>query len=123
SAVEDEAAEPLGPAADSRKRKAEALLAQLLVELGEEEAGQVADRFRVQEIELHETLDGGFPRPIGIVHDFRDPRLVFEAQALLGTSGEKVQMAAHRPEKPLGAVEAAELGGAQQSGAHQVGGA
>ena len=36
--------------------------ANLLVELGEEQAGQVADRLRVEEIELHEALDRRFAR-------------------------------------------------------------
>ena len=69
-----EAGEPLGPAADRRQREAEALLAQLLVELGEEQAGQVADRLGVEEIELHEALDRRFSRPVGVVHDFGDLR-------------------------------------------------
>ena len=119
-AVEHEAAEPLGPAADRRKREAEALLAELLVELGEEQAGQVADRLRVEEIELHEPLDRGFPRPVGVIHDLGDARLIFEAQPLLGAPGEQMQVAAHRPEEALGAVEAAELGGGQQPRADEV---
>ena len=98
-----------------RKREAEALLAQLLVELGEEHAGQVADRLRVEEIELHEALDRRFPGPVGVMHDLGDARLIVEVEPLLGASGEQVQMAAHRPEEALGAVEAAELGGGQQA--------
>ena len=59
--VEDESAEPFGAPAKRGKCEAETLLAELLVEMREEHAGQVADRFRVQEIELHEALDRGFP--------------------------------------------------------------
>ena len=81
AAVEHEAAEPLGPAADRRKREAEALLAQLLVELRKEHAGKVADRLRVEEIELHEPLDRGFPGPVGVMHDLGDVRLIVEARA------------------------------------------
>ena len=62
AAVEHEAVEALRPAAKRRKREAEAVLAQLLVELGEEHAGQIADRLGVEEIELHEALDRGFSR-------------------------------------------------------------
>ena len=62
-----------------------------------------------------------FPGPVGIMHDLGDARLVVEAQPLLGAAGEQVQMAAHRPEEALGAVEALELGGGQQPGADEVG--
>ena len=55
------------------------------------------------------------------MHDLGDARLILEAQPLLGAAGEQVQMAAHRPEEALGAIEAAELGGGQQPGADQVG--
>ena len=71
---------------------------------------------------MHEPLDRGFPRPVGVMHDLGDARLIVEAQPLLGAAGEQVQVAAHRPEEALGALEAAELGGGQQAGADQVGG-
>ena len=51
-----------------RKREAAALVAHLLVELGKEQAGQVADRLRIQEVELHEALDRRFARPVGVAH-------------------------------------------------------
>ena len=89
AAVEGEAVEALGPAADRRQREAEALLAQLLVELGEEQAGQVADRLGVEEVELHEALDRRFPRPVGVMHDLGDVPLMVEAQPLLGAAGER----------------------------------
>ena len=120
AAVEDEAARRSGPPADGRKREAEALLAQLLVELGEEYAGQVADRLGVDEVELHEALDRRFPGPVGVMHDRGDARLIFEAQPLLGPPGEQVQMAPHRPEKALGTVEAAKFGRGQKPRADQV---
>ena len=84
------AAEALRPSADGRKREAEALLPQLLVELREEHAGQVADGLRVQEVELHEALDRGFSRAVGVMHDLGKPRLIIEAQALLGAAGEQM---------------------------------
>jgi hypothetical protein len=119
-AVEDEAAEPLGPPPDRGKREAEALLPQLLVELGEEEAGQVADRLRVEEIELHEALDGRFPGPVGVIHDLGDPRLVLEAEPLLGPAREQVQVAPHRPEEALGPIEPAEFLGSEEPGLDEV---
>src|SRR5215210_1488032 len=112
AAVEHKAAKALRFAADRWKRKAEALLAELLVELSEEDAGQVADRLRVEEIELHEALDRRFSGSVGVVHDLGDAQLLVEAEPLLGAAGQQMQMATDRPEKALGAVEALELGGA-----------
>ena len=48
-------------------------------------------------------------------------RLIVEAQPLLGAPGERMQVAADRPEEALGAIESAELGGGQQAGADQIG--
>ena len=62
-----------------------------------------------------------FPGPVGIMHDLGNARLIVEAQPLLGAAGEQVQMAAHRPEEPLGAVEAAEFGRGEQPGADEIG--
>src|SRR4029079_16077724 len=104
-------------------RETEALLAELLVELREEQAGQVANRLRVEEIELHEALDRRLPGAVGVVHDPRDARLIFEAEPFLGPAGEQVQMAAHRPEEALGAVEPAKLCGGEQPRSDEVAGA
>ena len=51
----------------------------------------------------------------------RDLALIVEAEPLLGAAGEQVEVAAHRPEEALGAVELAELRGGQQAGLDQVG--
>src|SRR5690349_10079265 len=67
--IEHETAEPFWAATDRRQGEAKALPAHLLVELCEENPGQVADRLRVEEIELHEALDRRFARPVGIIHD------------------------------------------------------
>jgi len=120
ASVEDEPAEPLWAAADCRQREAEALLAELLVELGEEHAGQIANGLRVEEVELHEALDGRFPGPVGVVHDLRDARLIVEVEPLLGAAGEQVQVAAHGPEEALGPVEATEFGGGEQPGLYEI---
>src|SRR6185312_8417277 len=109
--------------ADGRESEAKALLAELLVELREEHAGEVPDRLCVEEVELHESLDGRFSGPVGVAHDFGDARLIFEAEALLGATGEKMQVTAHRPEEALGAVEAAKLRGGEKARLHEVGGA
>ena len=63
--------------------------------------------FALQEIELHEALDRRFAGPVGVVHDLGDLALIVEGQPLLGAAGEQVEVAAHRPEEALGAVEAA----------------
>ena len=57
------------------------------------------------------------------MHDRGNARLIFKAEPFLGTAGEQVQMAAHRPEEALGALERAELGGGQQAGVDEVRGA
>ena len=46
-----------------------------------------------------------------------------EPEPLLGASGGEVEVAAHRPEEALGALEAAEFGGGEQPLVDQVGGA
>ena len=86
--------------------KRKPFFANLLVELGEEQAGQVADGFGVEEIELHEPLDRRFPGAVGVMHHFGDVALVVEAEPLLGAAGGQVQVAADRPEEALGALEA-----------------
>ena len=69
---------------------------------------------------MHEALDGGFPGPVGVVHDFGDVPLMVEAEPLFGAPGSEVQMAAHRPEEALGALETLELGGGQKAGIDEV---
>src|SRR4029078_9724167 len=57
------------------------------------------------------------------MHDPGEARLIFEAEPLRGAAGEKMEMATHGPEEALGAIEAFELGGGQQSRFDEVGGA
>ena len=57
AAVEHEAFELARAAAEGGQAEAAAAAGELLVEMGEEHAGQVADRLRVQEIVAHEALD------------------------------------------------------------------
>ena len=97
AAIEDETLKPLWPPADRGKREAKALVRKLLVELREEQPGQIPDRLRIEEVELHEALDRGFSRPVSIIHDLGDPRLIVEIEPLLGPSGKLVKVAADRP--------------------------
>ena len=119
-AIEREAAKTLGLAAYRRKREPEALFPELLIKLGKEHAGEIAHGLRVEEVELHEALDRGLPRAVGVMHDFGDARLIVEVEPFFGTPRKQVQVTAHRPEKALGAVEPAELGGGQQARADEV---
>ena len=101
-----------------RRRKAgrpkrRPLPGELLVEMGEEDPGQVADRLRVQEIVAHEALDRRFARPVGVAHPRRDLALIVEGEPLLGAAGDEVEVAAHRPQEALGALELAQFGRAR----------
>src|SRR3546814_1837741 len=57
SPVQHEAVELLGRAADRRQAEAAAARGELLVEMGEEQPGQIADLLCDEEIVPHETLD------------------------------------------------------------------
>ncbi len=120
-AIQREAVEPLGPSPKRRQREAESGLRHLLVELGEELAGQIADGFGVEEIELHEALDRRFSGAVGVMHHFGDVALMVEAEPLLGAAGSQMKVAADRPEEALGALEVAKLDRGEQAGGDQVG--
>ena len=62
-----------------------------------EDAGQVADRLGVEEIELHEAFDRRLARAIGIMHPGGDLALEIEGQPVLGASGNRMKMAANGP--------------------------
>ncbi len=109
----------LGP--EARQQPAWLLLGELIVELRQEHAGQVADDFRLQEKVVHEALDGALARAIREAHSRRDFTLEVEGQAVFRAAGDRVEMAAHRPEERLGAAEAAVLGLVQQSDRDQFG--
>src|SRR3546814_16421304 len=82
--------------------------------MGEEQPGQVADRLRLEEIELHEAFDRRFARPIGIIHPPRDLALHVEGQSILRPLRDRMEMAAHRPQEILGAVELAIFGRSEE---------
>ena len=113
-AIEAETVQFGRTAAESGQRETAPLDAHLLVELGEEDPGQVADRLGLQEIELHEPLDRRFARPLGIMQRPCDGRLVVEAQPIFASCRGEVEVAANRPEEALGALEPAKLLRAQQ---------
>ena len=107
AAIEHEAVE-LGEAApDARQTEAPSARGELLVEMRQEHTGQVADRLRLQEIILHEAFDRRFARPVGKAHPLGDLALDVEGQPVLGAPGDRVQMAPHRPQEIVGAVELA----------------
>src|SRR3546814_14289220 len=68
SPVQHEAVELLGRAADRRQAEAAAARGELLVEMGEEQPGQIADLLCDEEIVPHETLDARHAGPVGIAH-------------------------------------------------------
>src|SRR3546814_8553126 len=80
----------------------------LVVEMREEGAGDVADAFGMEEIELHETFDRALARAVGEFHAARDLALEIEGQPVLGASREDVEVAAHREQEIFGALELAQ---------------
>ncbi len=77
------------------------LVAMLQFEHGAEDARQIADILRDQEVMLHEALDAARAGVIAIAHADADLALAIEGQAILGAAGEEMEMAAHRPEEIL----------------------
>ncbi len=86
-----------------------ALAFELLIEVGEEHAGEIADTLHLQEIELHEALDGAFAGAVGEVHAVGDFALQIEGQAIFRTACDIVHVAAHSEQEPLGTAETAIL--------------
>ena len=109
-ALEHRAARLRKPASSPRGRR---LLANLLVDVGEEHAGQVADvlapagsRYCMNRSTA--LLPGRSAKSIRA----RDLALEVEGQPVLGAPGDRVQVAAHRQQEALGAAEAAVFLGA-----------
>src|SRR5262249_9477555 len=78
----------------------------LELELGAEDAREVADFLGDQEVVLHEALDAARAGMVGVAHAPPDLALAVEGEAVLGALGEVVQVAAHRPQEGLRALEA-----------------
>ena len=107
-AIEDKPAEaaPLGTPA----HPGEPALALLVgFEDRAEDPGQVADILGDEEIILHEPLDAAIPCMVGIAHPAGDLGLQVKGQPLFGAAGQKVQMAADRPQEALRVVETPRL--------------
>ena len=98
------------------------LLGVLLLQLGQEHAGEAANLFGLQEEILHEALDRALAGPVGEVHPRGHLPLQIEGEAVLGAAGDGVQMAAHRPEEGFGPAEGAIFLARQQAHIHQFGG-
>ena len=96
---------------------------ELLVDMGEEHAGQAADPLGLEEVELHEALDLALARAVGEIHPLGDLALEVEGQPVLGPPGDHVEMAAHREQEALGAAEALVFLRGEQVDVDQLGGA
>src|SRR3546814_20246220 len=82
AAVEHEDTQLPRPAAQ-RRQKAPPAFRHLFVEMGEEGPGPVADALRVEEIELHETVDPALPPPLGETIALPEPALYNQCQPAL----------------------------------------
>ena len=79
----------------------------LQLERRADDAGQLADFLRHQEIVTHEALDRAQAGMAAIVEPLGHGLLQLEGETLLGPPGEKMQLAAHGPQEALAAAEAA----------------
>ena len=70
-----------------------------------QDGGEIADVLGHQEVVLHEALDVLLAGMLGVAEPHRDLALDVERQPLLGAAGEKMHVAAHRPEEILAAAE------------------
>src|SRR3546814_6345620 len=91
------------------------------LEMREEGAGDVADAFGVEEIELHEAFDRALAGAVGEFHPARDLALEIEGQPVLGAPRADVEMAAHREQEIFGALELAPLARRHQPGVDELG--
>ena len=81
----------------------------IVLELGAEDGGEIADVLGDQKIVLHEALDVAQTRMLGVAEPHGDLALDVEGEPLFRPSGEEVHVAAHRPEKIAAATKAAVL--------------
>src|SRR6476620_10334084 len=79
----------------------------LVLELGAENGGEVADFLGDQEVVLHEPLDVLHAGMRGVAEPDRDLALKIEGETLLWPPGVEMQVAAHRPEEIGAAAEGA----------------
>ena len=81
----------------------------LILELGAQDRGEIADVLGDQEIVLHEALDILHARMFGVAKPHGDLALDVERQPLLGAAGEEMHVAADRPLEVLAAAEQLQL--------------
>ena len=120
AALDDKAVQLARGTPQHRQPEAPPAPGELLVEMRQEHAGQIARRARLQEIIMHEAFDLGFARSIGKAHPLGNLALQIEGQPVFAAPGNVVQMAAHRPQEILGAVKLAVFVAAEQSGLDQL---
>ncbi len=108
---------PEAPAAPREQRLA------LLFALEEraEDARQIADVLGDQEIVLHEALDAARSGMVGVAHAPADFALQVEGEAVLAAAGEEMQVAAHRPQEILRALETLRLVGIEHLALDEIG--
>jgi hypothetical protein len=101
-AVRQPAAMHLGPQLGHHARQRRRRLGLLVLELGAQDRGEVADILGNQEVVLHEALDVLHAGMRGIAEADRNLALEVEGQPLFRPFGQEVDMAAHRPQEILG---------------------
>ena len=79
----------------------------LVFQLGAQDRGEIADVLGDQEVVLHEAFDVLHAGMRGVSQPHRDLALHVERHPLLGAAADKMQVAAHRPQKILAAAEGA----------------
>jgi hypothetical protein len=90
------------------------------LQLGQEDARQLAHAGGVAEVVLHEMLHGAAPGMVLVAHPLGHLDLVVEGQLVLRAVGDQVQVAAHRPEEAFGRVEGGEFVGRNTPRVHEV---
>ena len=92
-----------------KPRQRRMALAVLFLERRAEDAGEVADVLRHQEVAPHEAFDGPMKIGIGVAQPLGELRLHIEGKPFFGPAGEIVQMTAHRPQEGFRLLEGLEF--------------
>ena len=120
-AVELEALELARP--ESLPESGELRLAPVAVlQRGHENARQIAHRLGVKIVVLGEALDAAAARPVLVAQPFGDLALQVERQAIVGAGRQVVDVAAHRRQEALGALEQPRLLLGEHALGHEVAG-
>ena len=96
-------------AARSAKCRELGLAPAAVLERGDEDAGEIADRLGMKVVVFHEALDAAAARPVLVAEAGGDLALQVERQAIVGAAGQVMDVAAHRAEEAVGALEVARL--------------